>query len=435
VRADSAESQQGRAGQRTLAGQLGRLRRKSRRPVLALADQPEPSAAGQPEPSAAPPGTDARQRRRQHRVTGSAWLAVIPAGIVAVVLTVHAVGGPRQAIPAPRVAVASLPYWNLSQGTAAVLANLQAVSEVSPWIYGLASDGQIVLDSGISKPALSSSLSQLRARGLPLVPTIANVDAQGSWAYPPVARILHDPVLMARHVAAIVALADSGHYAGIDIDYEGLRAGDRQVFTAFVTRLAGALHARGKILSVALFAKATDAGYAPRNVAQDYAAIGKVADQVRLMGYDYHWSTSPPGPVAPVSWLRSVLSYARKQLPAAKIILGVPVYGYDWSRGHGAGITWQQAMQLSRQPGVRLRYSTASQAPWFSYTDAAGRQHTVWFEDARSSRAKFRLAQAAGIGGVYVWMYGNADPGMWPALRQALPAGPRASVPAVRSAS
>jgi spore germination protein len=425
VRADSAESQQGPAGQRALAGQLGRLRRESRRPGLTLADQPGPSAA--------PSEPDARRRRR--RVNGGAWLAVIPVGILAVALTVHAFSGSPQMAQPPRVVVASLPYWSLGQGTAAVLANRQAVNEVSPWIYGLASDGQIVLDSGVSKPALTTSLSQLRARGLPLVPTIANVDAQGNWAYPPVARILHNPVLMARHVAAIVALVDSGHYAGIDIDYEELLAGDRQDFTAFVTRLAGALHARGKILSVALFAKATNAGYAPRNLAQDYAAIGKVADQVRLMGYDYHWATSPPGPIAPVSWLRSVLSYAKTQLPAAKIILGVPDYGYNWSGGHGIGIAWPQAMRLSRQPGVRLHYSTASQAPWFSYTDAAGRQHTVWFENAESARAKFRLARAAGIGGVYIWMFGSADPGIWPALRQALPAGPHTAVPAVRSPS
>jgi spore germination protein YaaH len=188
-------------------------------------------------------------------------------------------------------------------------------------------------------------------------------------------------------------------------------------------------------LSVALFAKATDAGYAPRNVAQDYAALGKVADQVRLMGYDYHWATSPPGPIAPVSWLRSVLRYARSQIPAAKIILGVPEYGYDWSGGLGTGITWQRAVQLSRKPGVQVQYDSVSQAPWFSYTDAAGRQHTVWFENTQSSQAKFRLARSARIGGVYLWLYGSADPGVWPALRQALPIGPQVSVPAFRSSS
>ena len=135
---------------------------------------------------------------------------------------------------------------------------------------------------------------------------------------------------MAAQVASIVALTEREHYAGIDLDYENLHAGDRQAFTTFVTRLARALHARGKVLSVAVFAKTTNAGTDPRNLAQDYAAIGRAADQVRLMAYDYHWASSPPGPVAPISWVRAVLRYARTQIPASKIILGVPLYGYDW---------------------------------------------------------------------------------------------------------
>jgi spore germination protein len=45
----------------------------------------------------------------------------------------------------------------------------------------------------------------------------------------------------------------------------------------------------------------------------------------------------------------------------------------------------------------------------------------VWFENEASSRAKFDLAQGAGIAGVYLWMYGYEDAGTWPALSQALP--------------
>jgi spore germination protein len=463
VRTDSAQTEQNRAGLRLAAWSAwrGRLRR-SRRPPLTLvtiADPWEPAAP--PEPSGPPPGPGSGRRaggHRRRRAPGrAAWLAVVPVGIGAVVLTVVAFSGshpatrtaPPAAPPAPAVppvpragaaagsplVVASLPYWSLSQGTATVLASRPDVNEVSPWLYGVAGDGRIVLDSGISQAMLATSLNQLRAQGLPLVPTIANVDDQGNFTYPAVGRILHDPALVARHVADIVALVSAQHYGGIDIDYEDLQAGDRQDFTSFITQLAAALHARGKILSVALFAKATDSGYAPRNVAQDYAAIGKVADQVRLMGYDYHWATSPPGPIAPVSWLKNVLRYARTQIPAAKIILGVPEYGYDWSGGLGTGISWQRAVQLSRKPGVQVHYNSASQAPWFSYTDAVGRQHIVWFENTRSSQAKFRLARAAGIGGVYLWLYGSADPGTWSALRQVLPIGPQIPVPSVRSSS
>ncbi|HCU92915.1 MAG TPA: peptidoglycan hydrolase [Actinobacteria bacterium] len=379
--------------------------------------------------------------RKRRRVSSAIWLAVVPAGALLVGLTVYAFHGarPAPARPSARTAqpagisprnlvVASLPYWNIGQGTSAVLTHRWAVDEVSPWMYGLSNNGRIVLDSGINAPAFTSYLDRLRAQGLPIVPTLANVDPAGNWSYRLAARMLHHPALMAKQVSAIVALVQQGRYAGIDLDYEELHAGDRAAFTMFVTRLATALHAVGKILSVALFAKASDAGYAPRNVAQDYAAIGRAADQVRLMGYDYHWNTSPPGPIAPVSWIRAVLRYATTQIPARKIILGIPCYGYDWTGHHGAPVTWMQAVKLASDHHATVRYDTSGQAPWFTYRSASGTKHTVWFENAESSKAKFSLARAAGLGGVYLWMYGNGEPSTWSALRQVLPAGTRAAV-------
>ena len=46
---------------------------------------------------------------------------------------------------APRhtMVVASMPYWNISHGTTVVLGHRQDVTEVSPWMYGLSSSGQI----------------------------------------------------------------------------------------------------------------------------------------------------------------------------------------------------------------------------------------------------------------------------------------------------
>jgi spore germination protein YaaH len=182
-----------------------------------------------------------------------------------------------------------------------------------------------------------------------------------------------------------------------------------------------------------LFAKASDAGYAPRNVAQDYAAIGRVADQVRLMGYDYHWNSSPAGPIAPVSWIRAVLQYAKTQIPPSKIVLGVPLYGYDWVGDHGESVTWRQAVQLASEHHATIHYDTSSQAPWFAYTAVGGR-HTVWFENAQSSRAKFGLAQQAGIGGVYLWMYGNGEPSTWSVLHQVLPTA-HSAIPSAEGAA
>ena len=252
---------------------------------------------------------------------------------------------------------------------------------------------------------------------------------EGAWSYQPVARMLHTPALMSSQIAAIVSLVGQQHYAGIDIDYEGLHAGDRQAFSTFIARLGAALHAHGKILSVAVFAKTSDAGYGGQNVAQDYAAIGRAADQVRLMAYDYHWDSSPPGPIAPVSWVRSVIGYARTQIPAGQLVLGIPLYGYDWVGSHATDLTWQQAEQLAVQHKATVHYDSASQAPWFTYIDASGHAHEVWFEDPQSSAAKFALVKEMGLGGMFLWMYGDEAQGTWPQLHRylALGAQPAAS--------
>lgn len=44
-----------------------------------------------------------------------------------------------------------------------------------------------------------------------------------------------------------------------------------------------------------------------------------------------------------------------------------------------------------------------AQAPNFRYTDNAGKQHEVWFEDARSIQAKFDLIRELNLRGISYW--------------------------------
>src|ERR1035438_10384765 len=64
--------------------------------------------------------------------------------------------------------------------------NRHTFSEISPWMYGLNSSGQIVPQYGPAQAAtLDAQLARLRAARIPVVPTLANV-VQGQWAYQPV---------------------------------------------------------------------------------------------------------------------------------------------------------------------------------------------------------------------------------------------------------
>ena len=142
------------------------------------------------------------------------------AGALLAGLTFYPVSpGPAQS----RVVVAALPYWNIGHGAATVLAHRGDFTEVSPWTYGLASSGRIDAQYPPGRTAtVNKAIARMRAAGLQVVPTLANITA-GNWSYQPIAGILHDPARRKQHVAAIVALVRQHHYAGIDIDYENLQ--------------------------------------------------------------------------------------------------------------------------------------------------------------------------------------------------------------------
>lgn len=310
--------------------------------------------------------------------------------------------------------IAALPYWSVGVGDSAIT-NADSLTAASPWLYGIEADGRVSWHPAAVEADWREQIHRMREEGLAIIPTIANV-FDGKWREDLITPILHDPEDRRHHVREIVRLVERERYQGIDIDYEELRAVDRDAFTAFIRELADGLHARGKLLSVDVFAKTSDRGYDERNRAQDYAAIGEAADQVRIMAYDYHWSTSEPGPVAPLPWVRDVLDYATKVIGVGKIVLGIPLYGYDWAQGTGEPVTWLQAYGRSKDRGAKVVWDQLDESPHFDYVGDYGIRHEVYFENAYSASAKFDLARRFHVGGVYLWMFGPEDHLVWSVL-------------------
>src|SRR5207302_386263 len=89
------------------------------------------------------------------------------------------------------------------------------------------------------------------------------------------------------HIAQLLKLAEGS--AGLEIDYESLHLADREAFTGFIQRLAEQLHRRGQWLSVAVEPKTSDA-LKDKAGAIDWQAIGRYADEVKVMAYLYHSS-------------------------------------------------------------------------------------------------------------------------------------------------
>jgi spore germination protein YaaH len=234
----------------------------------------------------------------------------------------------------PRFISGWVPYWNATQGRAGFTSPATAgmFNDISPFFYSALPDGTIGLVGSASQ--LKTTTDAAHARGLNVLPSIT--DGSGKWIMATV--ILANTTSRTQHVQNIVNLVLANGFDGIDLDYEGFAYTDgkdswpttQPVWVAFVTELANALHANGKLLSVTIPPTWIEAGvtrgypvYAPQQ-------IGAVADRVRLMVYD--WSVASPGPISPMTWVRLVIAYNDPIVPNNKLQLGVPSYGRDWGR-------------------------------------------------------------------------------------------------------
>ncbi|HUR78972.1 MAG TPA: glycosyl hydrolase family 18 protein [Acidimicrobiales bacterium] len=318
-----------------------------------------------------------------------------------------AVTSPSAGAESARKVSAWLPYWD-SRAYQSFLDNSDLYSELSPFWYELSASGSITPYPGAEDATI---VNGAKNKGVAVIPTITN-DFDPARVH----TMLATAASRAAHVTAIVNLVVTKDYDGFDVDYESLQASERDLFSAFVSELATALHAKGKKLTVAVHPKTSEPGSWDGPQAQDYAAIGKAADKVRIMAYDYHWSTSAAGAIAPLSWVEQVAQFSVSQISAAKVQLGMPSYGYDWVGSTGEGQMWAELEALRANKAATKQWSTADTAPWFTYS-ADGKSHTVWYENAQSIDPKLALVDKYGLAGAIFWRIGGEDPAVWTKAR------------------
>ena len=206
-----------------------------------------------------------------------------------------------------------------------------------------------------------------------------------------------------------------------DIDFEHAKSSNRDAFSRFVADLDREVRARGKVFSVTVPGKRSDQ---PSWAGYDYAALGAAADRFKIMTYGYSgtWTAAPGGPIAPTDWIRRVLDYAVTVVPADKIQLGIPFYGYDWPDNGGTirSATYRRAQTLLQQQSAsRVVYEASRGEAHFTYTDG-GVSHTVWFSEERSVAAKAALVKQYGLRGLAIWALGYGDRPLWDAIRSEL---------------
>ena len=278
-------------------------------------------------------------------------------------------------------------------------------------------------------------------------------------------------------------------FDGIDLDWEYPHGDDAANFLALVTDLRHAMSAVRPGLRLSIAVGATPRMYEAVNI----PAVAAQVDQVGVMNYDYHgpWNpstdfiaplytpdyTSPGGPANPAavphnpyagSVARSLDEWQAAGVPAPKLLLGLPFYGYGWQQVAPIANGYQQpgkairgdrpysffatlltaartdtpepttpaAIPAAEQPpttparrnttaaptntttaATKTTAPPAAPSPFTLYRDPRSQApwlydgSTFWtFEDPTSIRAKAAFARDHHLAGAMIWELGNDTP-------------------------
>src|SRR3989339_737581 len=157
-------------------------------------------------------------------------------------------------------------------------------------------------------------------------------------------------------------------------------------------------------------------------------AIAPYVDKIIIMAYDYHYSGSyVTGAVAPGTGAGifaefdtvTAIEKALLKLPAEKIILGIPTYGYEWETisnlprsatiaGTSLVISNQRAEKLlNDNPDLQPIFDDIDKETYIIYPDKdTGTYHQVFYPDKRATQYKVNLAKQYGLAGLAVWALG-----------------------------
>ena len=240
--------------------------------------------------------------------------------------------------------------------------------------------------------------------GYEVYPSIALFDADQ------MEKALSSDANIDRTVSQLMADVEKYNLEGVDIDYEMIYLSDSNGYFKFLNRLKEALGDR--VLSVTVLPQWETLSYSnltETRAVQDWVRIGELADQVRIMTYDYTYSGSTSaGPIGPLGWQEGVLQYAVKRIPKEKIWLGVHLYAYSWAQGSSATALTFSAVESIDESLVESRlYNIGFAEEEIIYRCDTDINCIAMTQTHEGIDARAQLASDYGIAGLAFWRLGN----------------------------
>ena len=288
------------------------------------------------------------------------------------------------------------------------LASVQGVNVISPTWYTITDN-----KGNIKSIASKEYVTKAHQRGMVVWGLIDNFSADISTE-----KVLASSSARAKIVKQLMTSAKRTGLDGINVDFESMTEEAVPHFLEFLRELSIECRERGLTLSVD--------NPPPQNYTKYYnrKEQASVVDYVVIMGYDEHYNGSEEaGSVASLPWVIEGVEDTLKEVPAEKIIHGIPLYTRLWKTSAGIvtseAISMPQAQEVIEVHKVETYWNKEVHQNYGKYEEGND-VYEIWLEDADSIAEKVKLVPKYGLAGVAEWKLGFEDPGIWSVINENL---------------
>lgn len=297
--------------------------------------------------------------------------------------------------------------WEMNANLQEDIAEMSGVNVISPTWFSVADN-----EGNIDSLASEEYVRQAHEAGLEIWALVNNFSPNMDTT-----TVLASTEIRRKMINYLVDEALRLGIEGINLDFEYIKESCARSYVQFVRELSIACRKNQLVFSIDVPVPMDF------NLYFDREELGTVADYIIVMGYDEHYvGSESAGSVASIGFEENGIIRTLEEVPAEKIISGVPFYTRIWytvTNADGTTSVSSEAIGMNtvdntlESYGVTPVWDEEAGQYYAGWTKDDGVLCEIWIENEESLARKARLVSQYDLGGIAAWVLGFERASVW----------------------